>query len=60
MEEDEKGYSHRKEFLLLEKQLGTAKRNYDSLNEEYEIAMLDPKEAHSKFVARVNDQKQVD
>mmetsp|Transcript_8599 Transcript_8599/g.9120 ORF Transcript_8599/g.9120 Transcript_8599/m.9120 type:complete len:597 (+) Transcript_8599:66-1856(+) len=58
MEEDEKGYSHRKEYLALEKQLGTAKRNYDSLNEEYEIAMLDPKEAHSKFVARVNDHKQ--
>jgi hypothetical protein len=59
LEEDEKGYSHRKEFLALEKQLATTKRNYDSLSEEYDIAMLDPKEAHAKFVARVNDQKQV-
>mmetsp|Transcript_7547 Transcript_7547/g.11198 ORF Transcript_7547/g.11198 Transcript_7547/m.11198 type:complete len:604 (-) Transcript_7547:179-1990(-) len=58
LEEDEKGYSHRKEFANLEKQLTSAKRNYDSLSEEYDIAMLDPKEAHAKFVARVNDHKQ--
>jgi hypothetical protein len=59
MEEEEKGYSHRKEYVSLEKQLTTAKRNFDSLSEEYDIAMLDPKEAHTKFVARVNDHKQV-
>jgi hypothetical protein len=76
MEEDEKGYSHRKEYVALDKQvqslqvtlslsltisqqLATAKRNFDSLSEEYDIAMLDPKDAHSKFVARVNEHKQV-
>ena len=59
MEEDEKGYSHRKEFANLEKQLSSARRNYESLSEEYDIAMLDPKEAHAKFVARVNEHKQV-
>mmetsp|Transcript_3790 Transcript_3790/g.5884 ORF Transcript_3790/g.5884 Transcript_3790/m.5884 type:complete len:604 (-) Transcript_3790:235-2046(-) len=58
MEEDEKGYSHRKEFANLEKQLSSARRNYESLSEEYDIAMLDPKEAHAKFVARVNEHKQ--
>lgn len=56
-EADEKGYSHRKEFAALEKQISDAKRSFDSLNEEYEIASLDPKEAHTKFVARVNDHK---
>lgn len=57
MEEDEKGFSNRKEFANLEKQLSSAKRTFDSLSEEYDIAMLDPKEAHAKFVARVNDHK---
>lgn len=40
-------------------QLATARRNYDSLNEEYDIIMMEPKEAHAKFVARVNEHKQV-
>ena len=57
VESDEKGYSHRKEYTALEKQVADAKRNYDSLSEELEIASLDPKEAHAKFVARVNDHK---
>lgn len=57
VESDEKGYSHRKEYTALEKQIADARRNYESLSEEYEIASLDPKEAHAKFVARVNDHK---
>mmetsp|Transcript_3409 Transcript_3409/g.6177 ORF Transcript_3409/g.6177 Transcript_3409/m.6177 type:complete len:609 (+) Transcript_3409:65-1891(+) len=57
VESDEKGYSHRKEYAALEKQVADAKRNYESLSEELEIASLDPKEAHAKFVARVNDHK---
>lgn len=57
VESDEKGYSHRKEFSILEKQIAEAKRNLDYLSEEYAIASLDPKEAHAKFVARVNEHK---
>ena len=57
VESDEKGYSHRKEYTSLEKQIADVRRNYESLSEEYEIASLDPKEAHAKFVARVNDHK---
>ena len=36
-----------------------ARRNYESLSEEYDIIMMEPKEAHAKFVARVNEHKQV-
>jgi intraflagellar transport protein 74 len=57
VESAEKGYSHRKEYTALEKQIADTRRNYDSLSEEYEIASLDPKEAHAKFVARVNEHK---
>ncbi len=35
-----------------------ARRTLDSLNEEYEITSLDPKEAHARFVAKVNEHKQ--
>lgn len=31
---------------------------HEALSEEYEITSLDPKEAHAKFVARVNGHKQ--
>ena len=57
VESDERGYSHKKEYAALEKQIADVRRNYESLREEYEIASLDPKEAHAKFVARVNDHK---
>lgn len=33
-------------------------RDYETVRDEYDIAMLDPKQAHSKFVARVNEFKQ--
>lgn len=57
-ESDEKSNSLRKEYLNLEKSYQTLKKDTDSLHEELEIANLDPKEAHTKFVARVNDFKQ--
>jgi hypothetical protein len=46
-------------LIALLAQLATARRNYDSLSEEYDIIMMEPKEAHAKFVARVNEHKQV-
>ncbi|CAE7562896.1 IFT74, partial [Symbiodinium microadriaticum] len=58
IEEGERGYSHRKEYASLEKQIAAARRNYESLSEEYDIIMMEPKEAHAKFVARVNEHKQ--
>jgi len=36
-----------------------ARRDAKELSEELEISGLDPKEAHAKFLARVNDHKQV-
>lgn len=56
-ESDEKGHSHRKEYAALEKQVADARRSLNYLKEECEIANLDPKEAHAKFVARVNEHK---
>ena len=50
--------SHRREFSTLERQYQTLRKDADSLSEELEIASLDPKEAHSQFVARVNNFKQ--
>lgn len=35
------------------------KKDAESLQEELDIATMDPKEAHTKFAARVNDFKQV-
>ena len=56
-ESENKTSSFRKEYLSLEKAYQLLKKDLDSLIEELEIASLDPKEAHSKFVARVNDFK---
>eukprot|EP01038_Epipyxis_sp_PR26KG_P011164 gene11164-14981_t len=57
-ESDQKNNSLRKDYLNLEKTYQSLKKDYDSLQEELEIANMDPKEAHAKFVARVNDYKQ--
>jgi intraflagellar transport protein 74 len=57
-ESDEKNNSLRKEYLSLEKKYQSLKKDSESLQEELEIANLDPKEAHNKFVARVNNFKQ--
>ncbi len=40
-------------------QIQAKRREVATLQEELEIANLDPKEAHARFVARVNDFKQV-
>lgn len=35
------------------------RKDIENLQEELDIANLDPKEAHAKFVSRVNDYKKV-
>lgn len=56
-ESDDKSNSLRKEFVALERTYQSLKRDADSLQEELDIANMDPKEAHNKFVARVNNFK---
>jgi len=53
-ESDDKSNSLRKEYLALEKSYTSLKKDADSLKDELEIASMDPKEAHTQFVARVN------
>ena len=57
-ESDEKGHSHRKEYVELEKQIQNLRRDMQDVQEETAIAELDPKEAHQRFVSRVNQHKQ--
>lgn len=57
-ESDEKGHSHRKEYVALDKRIQTLRRDMHDVQEETAIAELDPKEAHQRFVARVNQHKQ--
>lgn len=40
------------------RQYQSSRKDAESLQEELDIANMDPKEAHAKFVARVNDFKQ--
>jgi len=54
---DDKGTSHRKEYANLERVYQSLRKDAESLQEELEIASMDPKEAHSQFVARVNNFK---
>lgn len=56
-ESDDKSNSHRKEYSSLERTFQSLKKDSDSLQEELEIASMDPKEAHAQFVARVNSFK---
>jgi predicted nucleic acid-binding Zn-ribbon protein len=49
--------SHRKEFSNLEKQYQSLKKDCENLQDEVEIANLDPKEAHAKFKSRVEQFK---
>jgi intraflagellar transport protein 74 len=58
LEGEDKSSSYRKEYSSLEKTYQSLKRDLESLHQELEIANLDPKDAHTKFVARVNDFKQ--
>ncbi len=43
--------------MALDKQLVSKRRDLVTLQEEMQIATLEPKEAHARFVARVNDFK---
>jgi len=56
-ESDDKSNSHRKEYSALERTYQSLRKDADSLQEELEIASMDPKEAHAQFVARVNNFK---
>ena len=56
-ESDERANAVRKQYIALEKTMQSLKRDIDAAQEELTISNLDPKEAHSKFVARVNDFK---
>ena len=57
-ENDSKTNPHRKEYLTLEKIYQSLRRDAGSLEVELDIAGLEPKEAHARFVQRVNDFKQ--
>jgi intraflagellar transport protein 74 len=57
-ESDERGHAHRREYVTLEKQIQKLRREIDDAQAELQITELDPKEAHQKFVARVNQHKQ--
>lgn len=57
--EEKGGMSHRKDYLLLEKQINVVQLDLDTLNEELEIATgSDGSQAHKKFVERVNTYKE--
>eukprot|EP00981_Chlorochromonas_danica_P002751 scaffold537_cov180-Ochromonas_danica.AAC.56 len=57
-ESDDKSSSIRKEFVSLEKAFQSLHKDADSLQEELDIANMDPKEAHTRFVSRINNFKQ--
>ena len=57
-ESDEKTNAYRKEYAFLEKTYNGLKKDADSLQEELDIANLDPKEAQAKFSARVHEHKE--
>lgn len=59
LEADDKGSSLRKEYVLLEKTVQNKKRDLQTAQEELDIVNLEPKEAHARYVARVNEFKQV-
>ena len=56
-ESDEKSNALRKEFLALEREYASLKKDETSLQEELDIASMDPREAHTKFAARVSEFK---
>lgn len=47
----------RKEYLALERSLQVLRADAASLSEDLDIANMDPREAHQKFIARVNQFK---
>lgn len=59
MESDDKSTAYRKEYNVISKKMLALRKDSDNLQEELDIAGLDPKEAHAKFMARVNDLKKL-
>ena len=59
LEGDDHNSSLKKEYAALEKQLQSKRKDLTTFQEELDIVSLEPKEAHSKYVARVQDFKQV-
>jgi len=57
LEADDKSSSLRKEYATIEKNIQSLRKDAEYLQQELDIANLEPKEAHSKFVTRVNDFK---
>lgn len=57
LETDEKNNSLRKEYATLEKNVNYLRKDSQSLQEELDIANMDPKEAHASFLGRVNQYK---
>jgi hypothetical protein len=56
-EADDKSNVARKEYANLERHYQSLSKDANSLQEELEIASMDPKDAHTAFVNRVNDFK---
>lgn len=56
-EADEKTNALRKEYLALERNYQSLRKDSEAIREELEIASLEPKDAHTRFVARVNSLK---
>jgi intraflagellar transport protein 74 len=56
-ESDDKSSSMRKDFTNLERRYQSLRRDAESLEQELDIANMDPKEAHTQFVNRVNSFK---
>lgn len=52
-ENDDKSNHFKKEYLTLERNCQSLKRDLQALQEELDIANMDPKEAHTQFVQRV-------
>ncbi len=57
LEADDKSNIARKEYSNLERQYQSLLKDANALQEELEIASMDPKDAHNAFVSRVNEFK---
>lgn len=53
LEGDSRVQTNREQYLALEKRALKLQKERDSLHSELEIARMDPKEAHSRFIAKV-------
>jgi intraflagellar transport protein 74 len=57
-EHDNKTNPYRKEYMSLDRLFKSYSRDVEALQVELDIICLEPKEAHAKFVSRVNELKQ--